>query len=272
MSASTKSICITSIALLSLAFLGSLPAPGGTFTNTGSASISCIWGGLGAPVPPDLAGVEATATGSTIDLTCPAAAHPDLGNYIGPTIIGSASNLATKGTIFFGPTGFTGPIAFSFQSSFTDSLVPLDGTGIGTVEFTLTYTWTGFGDLGGGTTEGDFLFNGTPVWHKSDEVCQVPPPLPACAGPFTSVIVIDEPVTYGMAFSYEGDDLSSAAGRSVGTANSLVISPAILTGGQLAELPEPSSLWLSSIGLVGLTIRLLVSSRRPGQSERSASP
>ena len=51
--------------------LASVSARAGMFTNTGSASETCIWDGSGAPVPPDVSEISVTGTGANINLICP---------------------------------------------------------------------------------------------------------------------------------------------------------------------------------------------------------
>ncbi len=104
----------TPVVFVGCLLIGSVVAIAGTFTNTGSASTTCIWGGNSAPVPPDQGQVTATATGANINLTCPSAFHPDLGSYIGPSVVGNVGNLSTKGSVSFGP--FTTSGTFSFQT------------------------------------------------------------------------------------------------------------------------------------------------------------
>jgi len=151
---------------------------------------------------------------------------------------------------------------FAFQSTFMDSLLPIGGTGQGTVQFTLTYTWDSFGDSGSGTMSGDFIINGSQLWSESNqtclfgEPCSGPPPL----NPFIVTTVIDEPITYGVPFSLQADvssDSDAGSGGLYMVQNSLDISPVLITGGQLVELPEPASLWLCGFGLLGVLFRLL---------------
>jgi hypothetical protein len=122
------------------------------------------------------------------------------------------------------------------------------------VVFTLTYTWGGLADFGIGVPAADLFFNGVKVWSESDFVCFTPPEH-GCGFPHTSVFTIVEPVTYGVPFSYQADDSVSGSGFGVGVSNSLTISPALQSGGQLEELPEPGSLWLSGVALLGLLLK-----------------
>jgi hypothetical protein len=218
----------------------------GTFTNTGSASTSCAWDG-GAPVPP----LYLNATGVNINLTCP-------DEWVGPPVIGSVGPLMTEAGVGVGNDRSS---TFAFQSTFMDSLLPIGGTGQGTVEFTLTYTWDGFGDSGLGTMSGDFSINGSQLWSESDRTCLFGEP---CFGPpfnpFIVTTVIDEPITYGVPFSLQADVSSASeagSGGSYWVQNSLDISPVLITGGQLVELPEPASLWLCGFALLGVLLRLV---------------
>src|ERR1700719_2956102 len=128
--------------LIGILMLASASARAGMFTNTGTASETCIWDGSGAPVPPDVSAISVTGTGASINLICPASFYgPSAGSYFGPGVSGSAGNLTAQGLIGEVPHVNA---TFSFQSNFTDSLTPVGGTGPGTVEFTVTYTWGGF--------------------------------------------------------------------------------------------------------------------------------
>jgi hypothetical protein len=141
-------------------FVGSLTLGGvllsaGAFTNSGNASLTCSR----QSSPFDV--ITVTATGSSIDLSCP-------DGYFGTAVIGFANDLSTGAST--GPLHIDPP-SYAFQSTFVDSLVPVGGTGQGIVEFTLTYNWQNVGDNGTGITAGDFIFNGLPVWSRSDPTC-----------------------------------------------------------------------------------------------------
>jgi hypothetical protein len=231
--------------LIGCLLLVSVTAMGGIYTNTGTASESCQWVGNNPPVPPDTWGFEETETGTSINLTCPSSFYgPSVGYYFAADLDGSAGNLSAQGSAGYGP----GSPTFSFQSTFTDFLLPVGGNGPGTVEFTLTYTSGGLADVGNATDAADFWFNGTSAWSQSDFVCYVPPS-PDCF--HTSTIVIDEPLTYGVPFSYAAE-VSVTGSGAAGGSNSLAITSAILTGGQLIETPEPASLLLFGTALLAL--------------------
>jgi hypothetical protein len=240
------------VAVISAVFVAAVGLSGGTFTNTGSASQTCVFGGR-PPVPPDQPFITQTATGAVINLTCPGSFYgPSAGSYQGTPVSGSAGDLSAIGGTGDAVQG--SGATFSFQSTFTDSLVPVGGTGSGTVVFTLTYTWGGLEDVGTGNPAADLFFNGVKVWNQSDFVCPTPPEH-GCDFPHTAVFTIVEPVTYDVPFSYQADDSVSGHGFGVGVSNSLTISPSLQSGGQLEEVPEPGSIWLSGVALLGLLLR-----------------
>ena len=175
----------------------------------------------------------------------------------------AAGNLTAQGSTGYGP--LSTPATFSFRSNFTDSLTAVGGTGPGTVEFTLTYTWGGLEDIGAANDAANFSFNGASAWSESAQVCNTPP-IPNCPGGTTNTIqkVIDEPVFYGTPFSYAADVGVTGSGHGVYEFNSLTISSALLTGGQLIEVPEPSSLSLYGVALLALFLRSCRLSRRLG--------
>jgi len=233
--------------------LSSAALTGGTFTNAGSATLVCL-GDSGSRI------LQESGTG--INLAC------NQSTESGGAISGSVADLATQASV--GIIGGVLPDAFSFQSTFKDSVLAVGGTGQGTVEFTLTYGWTlSFNDSGFGTMSSDFLFGGIPVWSKSDQSCQFGEPcwsfFFACPNPKTFgcplnvTTIIDEPITYGIPFSYQADVSSFGGAGIYAVQNGLNISAMLITGGQLIEAPEPSSLWLSSVVLLWLLFR---SSRR----------
>lgn len=137
--------------------VGCLAMSGEVFTSSGSASTTCQWGGSEPPVPPDQTHFTLTAAGTNIDLTCPSA-------YFGPVVTGSAGNLSVQGGMGFG--GFGNSTSFSFQSALIDALLPVGGTGQGTVQFTLTQTWQDFSEDGAGEDVATLLFDGMQAWNQ----------------------------------------------------------------------------------------------------------
>lgn len=236
--------------------LGITALSGGTFTNIGSASNIC----LPTQLPPG--SFVQSVTGTNINLTCP-------NGYVGVVVSASVGDLSANGSTSYGPTGGLPVPGFSLQSTFTDSLMPVGGSGSGTVEFTLTYTWSGLNDLGFDQGSADLLFNGssTHAWDFQSHACLTPPEV-WCPGGIsaltrTEVATVDEPVTYGVPFSYQADLLLSGGGSGLlGTSNQLVVSTSLLTGGQLVELPEPASLGFCAIGAFSLLLRLFAHRHR----------
>ena len=180
-----------------------------------------------------------TAVGPSINLSCP-------DSFVGREVSGAAGDVSTSGGVGNFPFGSA---SLSLRSTLTDSLLPIGGNGAGTIEFTLTYTWQGLEDNGSGSTAADLFLNEMQAWSQSDPVCPTPPMAPCYGFPnHQSIIVVDEPITYGVPFSYRSDVSFSASGIEVGGFNQLSISTSLLTGGQLVELPEAGTLVLALIG------------------------
>lgn len=230
------------VGFVALFILGAVAVMGATFTNTGSASWPCHLDGGGL--------VQENATGVTFNFNCPPGNSPTGSSA-------SVGNLSAQADIHI--VGF--PSTFSLQSTFTDSLLPVGGSGSGMAEFILTYSYTGLVDLGGAQGAADLLFNGVQVINIHPPFCSAPPPSAPCVQytqPQQIVEVIDEPITYGVPFSYQADDFLSGQGTILfGLSNGLAISTSLPTGGTLAEVPEPGTLWLCVIGSLGLLFRLV---------------
>lgn len=206
------------------------------FTNTGSADWSCHK--IGFPF------VGVHATGTNITISCP----PDSD---GPSGMATVGNLSAS--VFVMPP-FGADV--SLQSIFTDSLIPVGATGSGTVEFTLTYTFGGFTDTGIAQGSSDLFFNGLQVATIERGFCDLPNTAGPCSGPQHVVDVIDEPITYGVPFSYQADDFLSSGFSVAGVNNNVMISASLTTGGSLVEVPEPNTLWLCGFGSLGLLFGL----------------
>lgn len=112
-----------------------------SFTNSGSASLTCQYNGTVFP-PPQGPTQSYSATGTSIDLACPPS-DP----YIGPIVIGSSSGLSVTGNMEGAYVGFT---QWSFNGQEINSETISGGTGQGTVTFTLDWTFTAENDLTAG--------------------------------------------------------------------------------------------------------------------------
>lgn len=232
---------------VALFILGAVAVMGATFTNTGSASWPCHLAGGGL--------VQENATGVTFDFGCPPGTSPSGSSA-------SVGNLSAQADIHILGIPLT---MFSLQSTFTDSLLPVGGSGPGMVEFILTYSYTGLVDLGSAQGAADLLFNGVQVINIHPPFCTAPPPSVPCVQytqPQQIVQVIDEPITYGVPFTYQADDFLSGQGMILyDLSNGLAISTSLPTGGTLEEVPEPGTLWLCTMGSLGLLFRLASFSR-----------
>jgi hypothetical protein len=134
------------------------------------------------------------------------------------------------------------------------------------VEFTFTYTYSGFNDQGSAQGSADLLFNGVQVLNIQRPFC-LTPPLLYCPGGDTQQVVniVDEPITYGVPFTYEADDSLSILPNNVNVSNQVTISISVPTGGTLVEIPEPGTLSFCAISFL---VFLLWRSRRIYQPRR----
>jgi hypothetical protein len=212
----------------------------GTFTNTGSASLACQWDGT-EPQPPQTI-ITVNFTGTDINATCPARFQGNTGN-------GFAHNLAVRIDLNPGGPSVTF-VSMNFHSTFNEQLVATGGTGSGIVEFTIMHTWLSAIEFGLISTSADLKFNGNQVWSGGDGLCNLPG---NCFIQHNDTIVVDEPITYGVPFSFQASENATGSGNGAGfsTGNSsLVITELLTTGGQLAAVPEPFSVALVGGGLL----------------------
>ena len=203
-----------------------------TFTNTGSASITCLWVG-GVPPPQGISSKSYSATGNNINLNCP----PSDPNYIGPAISGSAGDLSVS----VGQGGaYHGESSFDFHSRGSDT-VTVPGSGPATVVFTLNLIWGAGNDITAGeTAKADLWFNGVEVWQDAKLGLNFElPPLQE------KTIVLSEPIELGVPFGYQADVDVSGGGNGAGYGDSSLVVTFVAA-------PEPNALWLVAIGLAGL--------------------
>ena len=219
--------------------LAVVSATGATFTNTGSAS----WGCQGFDQNGHFAHITESATGTSFDFDCP----PGFSGTMGSASVG---NLTARASAGYGP----GAPDVALQSTFTGSLIPTGGTGSGTVEFTLTYSFSGLEDLAFLRGGGDLFFNGVQVASLQPGFCFTPLGFPRCDLPQNVVKIVDEPITYGQPFTYQADDFMSGGGTGFGVSNQVTITASLLTGGELIEVPEPATLGFVSLALLGLPL------------------
>jgi hypothetical protein len=178
-----------------------------------------------------------TASGTSIDLGC---SQFDT-NYTGPEITGSANGLTVTGSMDW---HYSGNSQWSFTGQQTDSETITGRTGQGIIAFMLTWLWTAENDLtAGNAATADFWFNGTEVWQVDKGGMNYDPTFP-----HTQTIVLNEPFTYGVPFSWQGDVEVLGNGHGVAqTYSSLAVVPIIV--------PEPGLGWLFGIALSALCFR-----------------
>ena len=202
------------------------------FTNSGSASVNCLWVG-DVPPPQGIFSKSYSATGNSINLNCP----PSDPNYIGPAISGSAGDLSVSVSQ---DGAYHGGSSFDFHSRGSDTVM-FPGSGPATVVFTLNLTWGAGNDLTAGeTATADFWFNGVEVWH--DEKIGFNFELPRLQ---SKTITVTEPIQLGMPFGYQADVDVSGGGNGAGYGDSSLVVTFVAA-------PEPNALWLVAIGLAGL--------------------
>jgi len=232
-------------------------------TNTGSVTMFCQWDGTGAR-PPQVA-LDVTVSGTSIYTPfCPPGLESfgygsgSVGAYGSGQVGGAGVSMSFQGVQNL-------PNSWFFQGTDEESLMPSGGTGSGIIEFTLTHDWLGYADfLSSARTDAHFLFNGQEVWGGFDPVCFIPDNGARCFQPHSTVIVIDEPITYGTPFTFGGIVTGHGAG-SVGFASgssSLSFSATLLSDGELVSVPEPSAFGTAGFGLLLTAIRIIKTKRR----------
>ena len=241
------------LGVLGALLLGSATLSAASFTNTGSASWFCDWSGNDfRPKIPE------QASGTTFNnFDCPP-------GYVA-TGSGSASVDNLSANAFLSGRSTAPFTTVSLQSKFTDSLMPTGGTGPGIVEFTLTYSFSGFRDVAGANGGADLFFNGVLAENIQRLFCKRPG-VDGCpfSGPLVITVIIDEPITYGIPFSYQVDDSLSALGGPgvLAVGNQTTVSALLMTGGTLAEVPEPGTLLLSVIGSLAFLFLIRLAEKR----------
>jgi len=211
-----------------------------TFTDSGSASIQCQY--IGQTAPTEGMTKSYTATGTGIDLDCPASDPL----YVGPSVSGGAGSLSASVGQGGRYNGILMRSSFDFKSTATDTGL-FDGTGPAQVTFTLDWTVGAGNDLTAWeNATADFWWNGVEIWSDSKYGYNWEAP------PFTTrQIVLTEPIQLGVPFSYQADVEVTGGGNGVGYAKStLLIEP------PADPLPTPEPAYFFPVALaVVLLIR-----------------
>ena len=193
-----------------------------------------------------------TTTGTSFDLTCPA-------GYLGGPAVGSISGLSGTTGGHLAPGGSE---STQLDGTLSNVLLPSGKSGAGMVEFTFTYAFDGVRDVGGrANIADDFLFNGNSVWTGGGKVINVG----EIGFNKPTMVVLDEPIEYGVPFSYQQDLELTTSGAFFAFASGSVTpaSVRLTTGGLLlAATPEPGTFYLLAAAVLLVATRLR--RREPG--------
>jgi hypothetical protein len=208
------------------------------FTDTGSASLTCISLAGGAPV-------TTAFTASEVSATCP-------DGDIDETLSGGANTLAVAGSIYGNGFG----ASYHFMSQMEDTVTESNGTGTGIEQFIVTFDWLGIDDPGGSDVQAQFFYNGIMVWSEDH-----PTRGHLNTFPQESAATFEEPFTYGQPFTFEAQ-ISTEGECSTGLYWCFATSHGTLAveHSDPTPVPESSSLVFFMIGLIGIV--LLVSGLR----------
>ena len=231
--------------LLSMVLISAVGVRAATVNLSGTVTQECFYTGF-PPVPPEGSVFTQTFTGTNITATCPA-------GYIAPAVSGSisaaADTLSTRVTMTNSAEGL---VHDTFQGSIADLFLATGGSGSGKVEFTLDYNWSACQDDFSTNESAAFSFNGAIAWSDSGSRGHHCEDLPL---DHHSTLVIDEPITYGIPFTWEEDTSLNGGSEGVyGASISLGVSAALLSGGQLVAIPEPAAPWTCAVALLGIAM------------------
>lgn len=214
-------------------FLLALPlAATPTYTNTGSASVTCPpLSGLGAYITEQSTGPQAAAN-------CPT-------GYVPASAFGSANGLGVSGQAS-SPAGAPSFGSFNYSSVMDDTITNTNGTGQGIEEFAITFVWDSLNSPGSADSAASLSYNGAIAWQQDE-----PGHGHTMPNPTTSTAIVDELFTYGVPFSLEARVAVSGTGGLSYADGTLSISES-----DSGQVPEPGSGLLVTCGLILPLLRL----------------